>query len=255
MKPKLVFLAILIICLARSFSFAEPISDLTIISYMGADNDLAAALASDLEEMKQATIKNGVSVVYVYDGPQNAYSGVISSDRKTANLISDFNSADPRELAKFILAATKVKPARKYMLIISDHGRGWKSYYPDINERKFHKQYIKPQSILIDLKSKNEMSLLSLGKALEFVKNQGVNFEVIAFDACLMAMAEVVYQISPYTKYVIASETAALGRGWNYKDFLTKLSSLDGESIKSGRLYRIKCSRSKANKYIITISQ
>lgn len=49
----------------------------------------------------------------------------------------------------------------------------------------------------------------------------GVHFDLMAFDACLMASLEVARVIYPYARYMLASEELEPGHGWYYTDVLT----------------------------------
>ncbi len=53
----------------------------------------------------------------------------------------------------------------------------------------------------------------------------GTNFELIGFDACLMAMVEVMYELRKCGSYCVASQIVEPGDGWAYDDFLASLTS------------------------------
>ena len=66
------------------------------------------------------------------------------------------------------------------------------------------------------------MTLAGLNTAL---KDAGVSFDFVGFDACLMATVETGLMLDPYADYMIASEETEPGIGWYYTDWLTRLSS------------------------------
>ena len=66
------------------------------------------------------------------------------------------------------------------------------------------------------------MSLAGINTAL---KNAGVKFDFIGFDACLMATVETALMLDEYADYMIASEETEPGIGWYYTNWLTKLSA------------------------------
>ena len=53
-------------------------------------------------------------------------------------------------------------------------------------------------------------------------------FNLIGFDACLMANYETINAISDYTKYIIASEIREPIGGWNYHRLMESFGSFDG---------------------------
>ena len=62
----------------------------------------------------------------------------------------------------------------------------------------------------------------------------GTNFELIGFDACLMAMVEVMYELRKCGKYCVASQIVEPGDGWAYDDFLACLKAqpeMNGEKL------------------------
>jgi hypothetical protein len=49
------------------------------------------------------------------------------------------------------------------------------------------------------------------------VDNSPVKFDIIGFDACLMAMYEVAAALQPFARYLLASQLLEPGHGWDYK--------------------------------------
>ena len=113
---------------------------------------------------------------------------------------------DPNNLASFIQFCAKNFPANRNELILWDHGGGSVTGYG------------------YDEKNKNSgsMDLAGINKAL---KNGGVKFDFIGFDACLMATAETALMLNEHADYLIASEETEPGIGWYYTNWLTKLGS------------------------------
>ncbi|MDO5845455.1 MAG: clostripain-related cysteine peptidase [Methanocorpusculum sp.] len=62
----------------------------------------------------------------------------------------------------------------------------------------------------------------------------GSKFDIIAFDACVMASLEVTSALSPYADYFVGSEANVPGRGYNYAEFAHNLSanpSMSAENV------------------------
>lgn len=72
------------------------------------------------------------------------------------------------------------------------------------------------------------MSNQHLSTALSQIKTKVLNgkkIDLIGMDACLMAMAEVCYQIKNYADILVASEEVELAHGWHYSSFLQLLKN------------------------------
>jgi len=101
--------------------------------------------------------------------------------------------AAPETLSDFIRWAAEKHPARKYALVLWDHGGGSKT------------------GIFIDeLFEGDVMYLDELRSALQ---GGGVSFEAVLFDACLMANVETAYAVKDNAKWMIASEEVVAGKG------------------------------------------
>ena len=120
--------------------------------------------------------------------------------------------ADPETLSDFVRWGAENYPARKYALVLWDHGGGSKT------------------GIFVDeLFGGDVMYLDELGSAL---RDSGVHLEAVLFDACLMAGLETAYAISDSANWMIASEEVVAGKGTAVDRWLQQIyiaPSLDGE--------------------------
>jgi hypothetical protein len=122
---------------------------------------------------------------------------------------------DPSTLSDFLVWGTQEFPAEKYVLILWDHGSG-KDFGLD--------------EMYGDTTDLDEFAL-ALDSAY---RETGVTFEVIGFDACLMATIEVASVIENYANYMVASEELEPGHGWDYTAILSSLKNnpnQDGKSL------------------------
>ena len=87
------------------------------------------------------------------------------------------------------------------------------------------------RSVISDENYKNEMSIKQIRQVLERVAAKGIKIDVIGFDACLMGMAEIYYELADVTNIVIASEQNEPGAGWPYKKILGNMKSYDSEQF------------------------
>ncbi|MCM1506205.1 MAG: clostripain-related cysteine peptidase [Ruminococcus flavefaciens] len=193
---------------------------ITIMVYMcGTDLESKYKMASsDIEEMKSATLGKNIDIIIYTGGCSDWKSNNISSsvnqiyqikDGRLVNLVSDDGAksmTDPKTLSGFIKYCNANFPANRNELILWDHGGGSVSGYG------YDEKY----------KSGGSMNLGGISQAL---KDGGVTFDFIGFDACLMATAETAFMLDDYADYLIASEETEPGIGWYYTDWLSKLGT------------------------------
>ena len=111
--------------------------------------------------------------------------------------------ANPNTLTDFIQWGTGNYPAKKYCLVLWDHGGGSKT------------------GIFIDeLFEGDVMYLDELKAALE---NSGVRMNTVLFDACLMANLETAWAIHLQADWMVASEEIVAGKGTAIGDWLQQL--------------------------------
>ena len=65
----------------------------------------------------------------------------------------------------------------------------------------------------------------SMQPLAEILNRTGIGkFDLIGFDACLMAQLEAMSTLAPYTHYAVASEETEPSIGWAYAAFLSDLT-------------------------------
>ena len=191
----------------------------TVMVYMcGTDLESQSGMASaDLREMAQATIDDKVNII-VYTGGcarwqtkgisnsvNQIYKVGAGSIKRLEDNMGTGSMTNPDTLSTFIQYCDTNYPANRNMLILWDHGGGSISGYG------YDQKY----------SSSSSMTLAGIQKAL---RNGGVDFDFIGFDACLMATVETGLVCADYADYLIASEETEPGYGWYYTDWVTSLS-------------------------------
>jgi len=119
---------------------------------------------------------------------------------------------DYKRVVDFINWARKYYPARKYMLILWDHGTGWMDPQQTTNPDN--------KGISFDDETNNYIRTRQIGQIL---KDAG-KVNVLAFDACLMQMGEVAFEVKDKTDVVVGSEEVVPGLGFPYSLFLGALA-------------------------------
>lgn len=220
----------------------------TVMVYMGWDNNLETLCWQQLNWLEKVGTDSNINIVFLVDGKskiletkvvngimQNVEStkgktfrGFLMKDNKTgwvnwptrhtriraSSLIWVYNkNTDPICIGEqntgtapllnaFIDWAVDVAPAEHYILLLNSHGNGWKGLLPDDTNN-------------------DRLYMYELRDAL--ANSNIFTLDILGFDACLMAMIEVGYQVHLEVDNMVASEERILTPGWNYSDIFSKL--------------------------------
>lgn len=195
--------------------------DWTIFVYLcGSDLESdAGAASSDIEEAFAAKGSGQVKVVYETGGSSFWYEN-INENRIQRYLLEDgdltlvdekpeANMGTASTLADFLSWGVSNYPSERMGLILWDHGSG------SINGVCFDEQY-----------DYDSLTLGELDHALNQVYDQMTDrFEFIGFDACLMSTLETANVLTPYARYMYASQEMEPGSGWDYTSLLNNLAA------------------------------
>lgn len=122
------------------------------------------------------------------------------------------DGGDPKCLADFGKWAVENYPAEHYCLVIWNHGAGWSGVSYDDNSHK-------------GLDLPEVRSALEAITASVKAKNGKAKIDVLDFDACLMATAEVAYELKDTVDFLLASQETEPGDGMPYDDYLAWLTT------------------------------
>ena len=129
------------------------------------------------------------------------------------------NMGDPHTLSDFIRWGASNFPAKKYAIILWDHGSGINGFGGDLvfnNDQLTVDELHQAFADAVNLKKRSRM------------------FELIGFDSCLMASVEVANSIKSFGNFMISSEEIEPQWGWNYSSILRHLApypNLNGSSL------------------------
>ncbi|MDX1927507.1 MAG: pre-peptidase C-terminal domain-containing protein [Pirellulaceae bacterium] len=214
----------------------------TIMVYM-TSSDLEQFAFSDINELEQAVARlpGSVNVAILWDqsaartfysthnDAQPAWSGVgrglIRPDQNDSKIASSFellgelNTGNAVTLTSFIDWAATEAPAEQYALVSWDHGAGI-----------FGSNFDNSDNLANDNLRINEF-VTAIGASIV------PRFDVLAFDACLMSMVEVGYNLRTVAGLLVGSQEVVGSNGYNY---LTAFSNLfespelvDGDQLAS----------------------
>lgn len=185
-----------------------------------AQGELPGYASSDIEEIMAVELPENIKIVLQTGGALNWKNKMINPNRSQRFLydskglteLEDHyirNMADPDTLTDFLTYSRNEYPADRTMMLFWNHGAGSFGYGVD------------------EVYGNDTLSLKEMRQSLEKVYQADAEnpaFEVIGFDACLMASMEVAETFQGYGKYLVASEELAQGEGWDYTEWLSSLA-------------------------------
>ncbi len=278
-------------------------SEWTIMIFLNADNNLEGFGIQDFYEMASVAHSQKVNVLVQFDRwtglpvwpDQNRdwtqtlrFVVTDSLVPLSANALADLgevNMGDGASLTSFVKWGMASHPAKKFMLVIWNHGQGWRignmQPIPLRNRQTVlasREILLKRQTLGYSTESQGAMfeaalvdptpipPTVSIPGAVRYVSsdddsndhlyNQELaeslveaigdrKLDVIGFDACLMGMIETAYAVKDVAGVMVASEELEPGPGWNYRIWLQKL--IANPSIDGAQLGRLLVESYKEN--------
>lgn len=227
----------------------EGVKDLAEMAKVGSNNDINVIAQFDRAGTK------GTQRFYITKGGGYTRDSIMN--------LGETNCGDPEILIDFLKWGISTYPAEHYMAVLWNHGSGWKE--DDIYNRALklspERTDISPfeirkisraggrtgikrslfnttvdnivkleerqRAIAYDDGSKDFLDNKELKNALSSALQQSSvdKFDIIGFDACLMNMLEVGYQIKDSAKIAVGSEETEPGEGWPYDRILDALAN------------------------------
>ena len=188
----------------------------TVMVYIiGSNLETYGSFASaDIEEMLAAEISDNVNVIIQTGGADTWHTDGIEDGKVQRFKISDGKLVELENLGKvsmveqdtltdFIKYSAENYPAGAYTLVMWDHGGAI------------------PLSFGQDELFSGDLDCVEIGNAL---RDSGVHFEAVVFDACLMCSLELMLSIQDSAEYIVAAETSEPGMGQQYTGWLTAIS-------------------------------
>jgi hypothetical protein len=129
--------------------------------------------------------------------------------------MGEIDMGNPGVLRDFIAWGEQNYPADHYCVVVWNHGSGWRSTSSLSTSR----------NVSFDDTSGTSIRTVDLPYALS---GASAPIDLVAFDASLMQMLEVAYEIRNDALYMVGSEESPPGEGYNYDDWLHALYSNPG---------------------------
>ena len=181
----------------------------TFAIYVAADNSLEPYWESTTLPFLQAVpASDDVNLVAMLDFKSTSTIEIVQVSGETVTTVETYgemDTGDPATLAWWVERANTLWPATHFGLSLWDHGMGW-------------------QWICSDDTSESMIDMVELESAFT---SAGEVVDLLAFDACNMAMMEVAYALSltELVQFMVASEEYGPGDGLPLDDILTTLVS------------------------------
>ena len=210
------------VCGAAWAGGEEPAAEWTVMIYLcGTDLESSPnqCATRNLQQIAQTVPVDSVNVVIETGGTQTwhteeALGFEIANDRlqRWAWGKDGFSLADEQPeacmshaetLSGFIRWSAENYPAKKYMLVLWDHGGG------------------SNKGLICD--EKYDMTIMPVFSLERALKEGGTHFDLILTDTCLMASLEMGQAVAPYADYLAASEEIMAGYGTSYDKWLQYL--------------------------------
>lgn len=220
------------------------VKEWTVMVFVNAKNNLESYGLSDVNEMEMVGSTDKINIVVElgritgYSSADGDWKGCrryyVTKDDDKNRITSPVISENPKcdmgnweYLADFANWARKNYPAKKYILIVWNHGSGW--------DKGGNISEIIEKGISYDDETRNHITTPQLRMALEKIGK----IDILAMDACLMQMVEVAYEVKELTDYVVASEETEPADGYTYNTWLKPLTENPEADAKTVSKYMV----------------
>lgn len=217
----------------------------TIMVYLCGDNNLEPAGLSDLAEMEAAGSSTEVTIVVLMDTftaltgthwyviDEANYHHVALPDHHDCDCDEvlgtdsvcpgELDMGDGGNLTYFLVNAVEYAPADHYMLVLWDHGGGWRGVCWD-------------DSTLIEVTPdvfwSSRLTTPETADAIAAAEaEKGFKLDILGYDACLSGMIEVVYENRYLADYMFASINLVPWDGMHYTPILQAIEASPGATM------------------------
>jgi len=247
----------------------------TVMIYVNGKNSLEPDALDNFHSMAQVGSSDQVNFVIElgrpskrhHTGADGNWSGVYRfylkkgmqpvPSQAAANVASLGESIDmgrPQALANFVDWSMRNYPAQQYMLVIWNHGQGWRlmlSADKTLSVRSLMAAGVtrgaaahlaspgnpRPLGGFRAVSSDDDTGNILYNREIQDLLTTRFSkspLDVLGFDACLMAMMETAYAFEPCARILVASEELEPGAGWRYATWMERLvakPTMDGQEL------------------------
>ena len=197
--------------MARKFRTKE----WAVMMFIANDNNLGAFTDGKIAEIEGIGSTKAADVIIQFDKPGiNVVRRMRLSGRRRfplRNAQKETNTGDKRTLIRFIDFTCQDFPARRRMLVISNHGSGMTIagdqrppvFWAVMKHMKRRERFEQPPEV----GTTDALDNIELKAALTVVARKHRRLDVLVFDACLMSTIEVAYQLRQTARFMVGSQS------------------------------------------------
>ena len=196
--------------------------------YIAADNLLYENAQVSLREITDSSLLGDVEIIAQIDGPTAAMSTRYKCEKGSKRLIwvapENYIADRGDRLRDFLNAAAgNINAHQRILLVLWGEGNGLDHIY-------FYGDPKDSRTAEPEARNANRyVKDIELGSILlEFTQKLGRRIDVLGFDACKMAMAEVCYEVRESVSIVVGSDEQVPKESWPYERLLQDLARFPG---------------------------
>ena len=232
----------------------------TVLVFLNAKNNLEPFAFPNFEQMASIGSTPEVNVIVELGRPKTHFDARFGAWSKSLRFLvgpgtqpienqaladlGDRDMGDAKTLTDFVAWGRAKYPAKRTMLVIWNHGQGFRAPLDERGARRGPAVEAKTAGghryVSNDDDTGNKLYNRAIQDALTALTAllAGHRLDIIAFDACLMAMVETAYALRGVARVMVGSQELEPGNGWDYASWLKPLVDKRGdvEPAELGRL-------------------
>ncbi len=217
----------------KGLAAEPPQKEWTALLFLNGHNSLDNYGALNINQLEEVGSTDKINFVVQWASlTKNTKRLLVQKDNSktevTSPVVQDLapvDMGDYHELVNFVKWGMDNYPAKKYFVIVWNHGSGWHMAGKDLTI----------SDISYDERTGHIITTEQLGVAMrELAAYNKKPIELLGTDACLMSMAEVLGEVRGAVKYFAGSQELEPGEGWPYNEFMrswTSRSEVDGGGL------------------------
>lgn len=208
----------------------------TFLVYLAAANDLHSYALLDLQEMMKAGSNDNINVIVYLTLQEDGKPKVTKKlyvEQGSLTQIGDVmirDSGDVATLEEALQWACTDYPSDRIAVVMWNHGSG------PLNRIRL---VMAPRGVCYDFDTDHYLTdrdcLQAFSWACQNLRG-GKKFDIIAFDACLLASLEMAYTLSSCANYFVASEETIPGDGYQYFSILNQFATKNFDPLSFAKL-------------------